>query len=45
MFAVLGYKIKKLDRVSFAGITKKNLARGEYRALSEAEIVQLKMLG
>lgn len=45
MFDVLGYKIKKLDRVSFAGITKKNLSRGEYRKLSEAEIVQLKMLG
>jgi 23S rRNA pseudouridine2605 synthase len=45
MFDVLGYKIKKLDRVSFAGITKKNLSRGEYRKLSDAEIVQLKMLG
>lgn len=45
MFDLLGYKIKKLDRVSFAGITKKNLSRGEYRLLSEAEVVQLKMLG
>lgn len=45
MFETLGYKVKKQDRVSFAGITKKNLSRGEYRQLSEAEIVQLKMLG
>lgn len=45
LFDTLGYKIKKLDRVSFAGITKKNLSRGEYRHLTEAEIVQLKMLG
>ena len=45
MFDILGYKIKKLDRVSFAGITKKNLSRGEYRQLSKAEVVQLKMLG
>ncbi len=45
MFDLLGYNIKKLDRVSFAGITKKNLSRGEYRKLSEAEIIQLKMLG
>ncbi len=45
MFELLGYKIKRIDRVSFAGITKKNLSRGEYRKLSEAEIRQLKMLG
>lgn len=45
LFDLLGYKIKKLDRVSFAGITKKNLSRGEYRQLSETEVVQLKMLG
>jgi 23S rRNA pseudouridine2605 synthase len=45
MFDLLGYKIKKIDRVSFAGITKKNLSRGEYRKLSEGEIKQLKMLG
>ena len=45
IFELLGYKIKKADRVSFAGITKKNLSRGEYRKLSEAEITQLKMLG
>ena len=45
MFNLLGYKIKKTDRVSFAGITKKNLSRGEYRKLSESEVTQLKMLG
>ena len=45
MFDTLGYKIKRLDRVSFAGITKKNLSRGEYRLLSKKEVLQLKMLG
>lgn len=45
MFDVMGYKVKKLDRVSFASITKKNLSRGEYRQLSETEVNQLKMLG
>lgn len=45
LFDVIGYKIKKQDRVSFAGITKKNLSRGEYRQLSKTEVNQLKMLG
>lgn len=45
IFDILGYKIKKEDRVSFAGITKKNLSRGEYRQLSQTEVTQLKMLG
>lgn len=42
MFEHLGYKIKKLDRVYFAGLTKKNLPRGKWRFLNEKEIVMLK---
>lgn len=42
MFETLGYKVKKLDRVYFAGLTKKNLPRGKWRYLSEKEIVMLK---
>lgn len=39
----LGYKISKLDRVMFAGLTKKDLPRGHYRLLSEKEVSFLKM--
>lgn len=42
LFEKLGYKIKKLDRVYFAGLTKKNLPRGKWRYLSEKEITMLK---
>jgi len=42
MFETLGYKVKKLDRVYFAGLTKKNLPRGKWRYLSDKEIVMLK---
>lgn len=42
MFEHLGYKIKKLDRVYFAGLTKKNLPRGKWRFLHDKEIVMLK---
>jgi len=42
MFESLGYKVKKLDRVYFAGLTKKNLQRGKWRFLSEKEISMLK---
>lgn len=42
MFEHLGYKIKKLDRIYFAGLTKKNLPRGKWRFLNEKEIVMLK---
>lgn len=45
VFEGMGYKIKKLDRVSFAGITKKKLIRSEYRALTKEEVLSLKMLG
>lgn len=44
IFEHLGYQVDKLDRVFFAGLTKKNLPRGKYRFLTTAEINQLKML-
>jgi 23S rRNA pseudouridine2605 synthase len=43
IFAHLGYEVQKLDRVYFAGLTKKNLPRGKWRFLSQIEINQLKM--
>jgi 23S rRNA pseudouridine2605 synthase len=43
IFEHLGYEVVKLDRVYFAGLTKKNLHRGEWRFLSEKEITMLKM--
>ncbi|MEG0891307.1 MAG: pseudouridine synthase, partial [Bacteroidales bacterium] len=43
VFEHLGYKIKKLDRVYFAGLTKKNLRRGQWRFLTDQEIAMLKM--
>jgi 23S rRNA pseudouridine2605 synthase len=43
IFEHLGYDVVKLDRVYFAGLTKKNLRRGEWRFLSEKEINMLKM--
>lgn len=44
MIAHLGYKVMKLDRVSFANLTKKDLARGQWRYLTNEEIAFLKML-
>jgi 23S rRNA pseudouridine2605 synthase len=38
----MGYEVEKLDRVMYAGLTKKNLARGKWRFLSEREVVLLK---
>ncbi|HKJ40816.1 MAG TPA: pseudouridine synthase [Sunxiuqinia sp.] len=43
IFAHLGYKVAKLDRVIFAGLTKKNLPRGKWRFLTEKEVGFLKM--
>lgn len=43
IFEKLGYKIVRLDRVYFAGLTKKSLPRGKYRFLSEREVSMLKM--
>ena len=44
LFEGLGYKILKLDRVVFAGLTKKDLPRGHWRFLTDQEINNLKML-
>ena len=43
IFESLGYEVKALDRVYFAGLTKKGLKRGEWRFLTEGEINLLKM--
>ena len=43
IFEHLGYKVKKLDRVYFAGLTKKNLRRGAWRFLEDKEVALLKM--
>lgn len=43
IFSHFGYEVQKLDRVYFAGLTKKNLPRGKWRFLTQAEINQLKM--
>jgi 23S rRNA pseudouridine2605 synthase len=43
LFEKLGYDVTKLDRVYFAGLTKKNLNRGKWRFLTEKEISMLKM--
>jgi 23S rRNA pseudouridine2605 synthase len=42
-FEALGYAIVKLDRVTFSGLTKKDLPRGNYRHLTEKEVGFLKM--
>jgi 23S rRNA pseudouridine2605 synthase len=42
LFEKLGYRIKKLDRVYYAGLTKKNLPRGKWRFLTEKEVSMLK---
>jgi 23S rRNA pseudouridine2605 synthase len=42
MFESLGYRVKKLDRVYFAGLTKKNVERGKWRYLNDKEISMLK---
>ena len=43
IFEHLGYKVKKLDRVYFAGLTKKNLRRGQWRFLNEEELNHMMM--
>lgn len=42
IFEHLGYDVTKLDRVYYGGLTKKDLPRGSYRSLTEAEIIMLK---
>ncbi len=44
IFEHLEYKVKKLDRVIFAGLTKKDLPRGRWRFLTEMEVANLKMI-
>lgn len=43
IFEKLGYSVEKLDRVFFAGLTKKGLSRGKWRFLSQKEIAILKV--
>ena len=43
IFEHLGYRVTKLDRVYFAGLTKKNLPRGRWRYLSQEEVNYLRM--
>ena len=43
MLEHLGYRVNKLDRVLFAGLTKKNLRRGDWRYLTDKEINMLRM--
>ena len=43
IFESLGYKVLKLDRVFFAGLTKKNVRRGDCRFLTEQEVNMLRM--
>ena len=44
IFESLGYDVTRLDRVSFAGLTKKDVPRGKWRLLKEIEINRLKMI-
>lgn len=44
IFQKLGYEVELLDRVMFAGLTKKNIKRGHWRILSDLEVNNLKML-
>lgn len=43
IFESLGYHVTKLDRVYFAGLTKKNVRRGDWRYLTEKEVNMLRM--
>ncbi|MBQ2268989.1 MAG: rRNA pseudouridine synthase, partial [Bacteroidaceae bacterium] len=43
IFESLGYRVVKLDRVYFAGLTKKNVKRGDWRFLTEKEVSMLQM--
>jgi 23S rRNA pseudouridine2605 synthase len=45
IFESLGYNVRKLDRVMFGPLTKKDLPRGRWRFLTEAEVGMLKMIG
>lgn len=45
IFEYLGYDVRNLDRVTFAGLTKKNIDRGKWRFLTEKEVRDLKHFG
>lgn len=45
LFEHLGYEILKLDRITFAGLTKKDIPRGKYRFLTQKEVSFLQMIG
>lgn len=42
IFEHLGYSVEALDRIYYAGLSKKDLPRGQFRRLSEREVIQLK---
>lgn len=42
IFESLGYEVEKLDRVMYAGLTKKNIMRGKWRLLTKQEVINLK---
>ncbi|WP_118974224.1 pseudouridine synthase [Taibaiella koreensis] len=44
IFESLGYEVEKLDRVMYAGLTKKNVLRGKWRFLTKQEVINLKHL-
>jgi 23S rRNA pseudouridine2605 synthase len=44
IFEYLGYKVVRLDRVAYAGLTKKDVPRGKWRHLTEKEVNFLKMI-
>lgn len=44
IFSKVGYEVEVMDRVMFAGMTKKNIKRGHWRILTEQEVNNLKML-
>lgn len=44
IFEHLGYEVEKLDRVLYAGLTKKNLPKGKWRMLTRQEVINLKHL-
>jgi 23S rRNA pseudouridine2605 synthase len=44
LFKALGYNVVKLDRVKYAGLSKRGIKRGEWRYLSDVEVKQLKLV-
>ncbi len=45
LFAKLGYDVRKLDRIGYAGLNKKGLPVGKWRKLKESEVERLKQIG